>query len=81
MNVNAALSAFASDPFAAASQLQQTQVQQEAATKVAVLQRNVAKSQGQAILQLLESATSVQASEVGSPGFAPHKGRQVDLFA
>ncbi|MEM8781875.1 MAG: hypothetical protein AAGE65_03375 [Planctomycetota bacterium] len=81
MNAIAALNSFASDPFAAASSLKQAQVQQDVQTAVAVKQRDTAKAEGQAALQLLDAAASVSKPSKGMPGFAPHKGLAVDLYA
>ncbi|MEM1445870.1 MAG: hypothetical protein AAGF84_07440 [Planctomycetota bacterium] len=81
MNAVSAINAFASDPFAAASAIKQAEVRQEVQTAVTVKQRDVAKAQGQAAIQLLDAAASVSKPSTGMPGYAPDKGLVVDYYA
>ncbi|MEM7577419.1 MAG: hypothetical protein AAF328_08080 [Planctomycetota bacterium] len=81
MNAVSAISAFASDPFATASEINHAKVQQEVTTAVAVKQRDVMKSQGQAAIELLDAAASIAKPSTGMPGYAPDKGLVVDLYA
>ncbi len=81
MNAVSAINAVASDPFAAASAIKQSKVRQDVQTAVAVKQRDIAKAQGQAVIQLLDSAAALPKASAGKPGFAPHKGHIVDTYA
>ncbi|MEM8494521.1 MAG: hypothetical protein AAF663_03945 [Planctomycetota bacterium] len=76
-----AINAFSADPFAAAAAINKAKVDQDVQTAVAVKQRDVQKAEGQAVLQLLDSASVTSKPSSGMPGFTPGKGLVVDLYA
>jgi hypothetical protein len=63
-----AMHAFATDPFAAASSMQQAQVRQEVQTAVAVKQRAMVEVQGQAVIDLLQSAAELSPGQLDRYG-------------
>ncbi len=66
---------------AAISNLKQAQLQTQVQTAVTRKLQDVARSQGDAAVSLLQQAAEIQRSQVAAMKLEPHKGASIDVLA